>query len=110
MRYGALRVMAWVMRVIGWSIVVVGLVGSCVFTALAVAGLGLNQAGGNALTGLFGGGGVLLLGLGITLLWGVPYLAVAEFIFLFMDMEQNTREMATALKGHAEGGTTSSSD
>lgn len=105
MRYRALRIVATVYRVIGWIVIVVGVLASCGFAALTLTGTafigpyGMGPRGGGqfaegVIVGLF----TLVGGLIMTALSGITLLAIAEGIYVFLDIEENTREIARRIK------------
>ena len=105
MRYRALRIVATVYRVIGWIVIVVGVLSSCGFAAFAVAAPGLLRGAmgyGYPRAGMAGGviGAIigLVVGLIMTALYGITLLAIAEGIQVFLDIEENTREIARRIK------------
>ena len=82
MRYRALRIVATVYRVIGWIVIVVGVLSSCVVAALAATGpMARSDIG-------------IIVGLVMGLVMGITLLATAEGIEVFLDIEENTREIA----------------
>lgn len=106
MRYRALRIVATVYRVLGWIVIVVGVLSSCGFAALAIAtptlfggamGYGYAPRAGIA-GGVVGAIIMLVMGLIMTALYGITLLAIAEGIQVFLDIEENTREMAKRLR------------
>ena len=108
MRYRALRIVATVYRIIGWIVIVVGVLCSCGFAALAIAapqwfggamGMGYGYfprtgIAGGVIVGIIG----LVMGLVITGLKGITLLAIAEGIQIFLDIEENTREIARRIR------------
>lgn len=107
MRYRALRIVATIYRIIGWIIIVIGALGTCVSSVAAVAGASYmgRQFGYRAGAGL----GViqaviiLIIGLLYTGIIGVTLLAFAEGIQVFLDIEENTREIARRIRELAGG-------
>ena len=105
MRYRALHIVATVYRVIGWIVIVVGVLSSCGFAAIAVTAprwLGGAMPYGYPRAGMAGGviGAVigLVMGLIMTALYGITLLAIAEGIYVFLDIEENTREIARRIR------------
>jgi len=107
MRYRALRIVATIYRIIGWIVIVVGVLSSCGFAALAVAapqwfGGAMGYTGYGARAGMAGGviGAVMVLVMGLimTALYGITLLALAEAICVFLDIEENTREIARRIR------------
>ncbi len=96
-KYKFLRAAATIFRVIGWIILVVGVLGSI----LAAASVGV-LGGFFSDTGYSGGiiGAVVIAVLGIlysVIIW-ISLLAAAELMYVFMDIEKNTRETALRLR------------
>jgi len=106
MRYRALHIVATIYRVIGWIIIVVGVLSSCVFAAFAVTAprwlQGAMGYGYFPRAGITGGviGAIigLVMGLIMTALYGITLLAIAEGIEVFLDIEENTREIARRIR------------
>lgn len=105
-RYGALRIIGTIYKVLGivvGVITVLGALGSCLSSLLggaALGGLGEDVGGG-----LFAGGASLLLGLLIavvSLIYGgavaVSLYALGEGVFLFISLEENTRRTTELLE------------
>jgi len=85
---------------------VVGVLSSCGFAVFAVAapqwftgamGYGYAPRAGMA-GGVIGAVIALVMGLIMTALYGITILAIAEGIQVFLDIEENTREMAKRLR------------
>jgi len=83
-RYGALRTIASFFKTLAWIAVVVGVIAS---VAVAVAARGWVHTLWAFL------GGLVATGVSFLLLY-----AYGEFIYLFIDIEQNTRGIAERLK------------
>lgn len=106
MRYRVLRILATLYRVIGWIVIVVGVLSSCGFAAFTITAPGLLRGvmgyGYGPRAGMAGGivGAIvgLVMGLIITALYGVTFLAIAEGIQVFLDIEENTREIARRIR------------
>jgi len=90
-KYRFLPFAAKVLRIVGWIILVVGFIGSIGF------GIIIGSAEGGVVGGVpSAAGGVLLAIVGIIcsfLAW-VFLLTVRELLYLFMDVEENTRNTA----------------
>jgi len=106
MRYRALRIVATIYRIIGWLVIVVGVLSSCGFAVFAVAapqwftgamGYGYAPRAGMA-GGVIGAIIALLMGLVMTAFYGITILAIAEGIQVFLDIEENTREIAKRIR------------
>jgi len=104
MRYRALRIVATIYRVLGWIVIVVGVLSSCGFTALftttTVTGfpMGYGPRAEMMVGGVIGAIITLVMGLIMTALSGITLLAIAEGIYVFLDIEENTREIARRIK------------
>jgi len=105
MRYRALRIVATVYRIIGWIIIVIGILSSCAFAAFAVTAprwLSGPMRYAYPRAGMAGGviGAIvgLVMGLIMTALYGITLLAIAEGIEVFLDIEENTREIARRIR------------
>ena len=106
MRYRALHIVATIYRVLGWIVIVVGLLSSCAFAAFAITaprwlggpmGYGYFPRAGMA-GGVIGAIMGLVMGLIMTALSGITLLAIAEGIEVFLDIEENTREIARRIR------------
>lgn len=105
MRYRALRIVATVYRIIGWIVIVIGALGTCASSAVAVAGASYFSTVGQRF-GYRAGPGfgvieaiiILVIGLLYTGVIGVTLLAIAEGIHVFLDIEENTREIARRIR------------
>ncbi len=90
-RYTALRVVATIYRILGWIIVVVGIIGSIAFGVLA--GMGVEEYGEELGLGLGIGTTVAIIVGGVigSLLSGLGLLALADLFYVHIDIEENTR-------------------
>jgi len=105
-RYRALRAIAAVFKVLGWVILILGILGACVTSGgIVMSGgllgpLGAGQRGGGELGLVWGLLAaivtfiVMLLTVG---LYALILIAASEGIYVFLDIEENTREMARRL-------------
>ena len=104
-RYRALRTIATIFRILGWIILVLGIVGACGGSALTVLSgstmMGMGGVGGGSDTGF-----ILSLIMAIVVfvftvifvgLYALLLIAGSEAIYVFLDIEENTREMARRL-------------
>lgn len=90
-KYGFLSFAAKVLRIVGWIVLVVGVIGSIVYgimTANATNGGVGGLAGG--LAGFF----IAVVGVIFSFLAWVFMLTTRELLYLFMDVEENTRNTA----------------
>jgi magnesium-transporting ATPase (P-type) len=104
-KYRALRTIATIFRILGWVILVLGILSACGASAAMLLG-------GQTMMGMGGYGGagdagflyslifaiVAFVGTIVTLgLYALILIALAEGIQVFLDIEANTREMARRL-------------
>jgi uncharacterized membrane protein len=90
-KYGFLSFAAKVLRVVAWIVLVVGVIGSIgygIMTGSATNGGIGGLAGG--LAGLF----IAVVGVILSFLGWVFLLTTRELLYLFMDVEENTRNTA----------------
>jgi len=94
MKYGSLRTIAAMLKILAWLILVLGVIVS-ILTGAAAADLAEEElrAGGATTAAVYIIGGIISSLLGFLLLLATSYL-----IYLFIDVEQNTRETAERLK------------
>jgi len=87
-KYRFLRKAATIFKIIGWIVLVVGVIGSIV--------LGIVMG---TQVPMFGGFGVIYAVFGIvySVIGWISLLAFAEILYLLIDVEQNTRETAEHL-------------
>ncbi len=90
-KYSFLPFAARVLKVVGWIVLVVGVIGSIVF-GITVGGASNGGVAGVAgtLAGIF----VAVGGIIVSFLAWVFLLATSELFYLFMDVEENTRNTA----------------
>ncbi len=91
-KYKFLRIAATIYKVVAWIVLVVGVISSI---AMGIAGTLVGGVVDNS----GGGAGVLVAIMGIiysVVMW-IGMLAIAELFYLFMDVEQNTRETSERL-------------
>ena len=88
-KYRFLRIAATIFKVIGWVVLVVGIIGSIVMSTT----MGI-------LAPEFGGFGALyaIFGILYSVIAWVSLLAFAQILYLLIDLEQNTRETADRLR------------
>jgi len=105
MRYRALFAIAWITRIIALLLIIALVLGSCIVAVIAAAGSGLAaETGVDAFSGAMGGLLIFVLGILYAVLVGLPLLALAELIFLFLDIERNTRETVELLRRGGQTG------
>ncbi len=95
-RFAALRFIGGIFRILAWIVMALGIIGAILVFGMAV--LSLASATGNATSGLVWGltGSVgVLFGAGINF---ILLYAAGETIFLFIAIEENTREVAYQLR------------
>lgn len=88
-KYGALRTVALIFTIIAWIVLIVGVIGS-------IAGGVLGLVGD---MGMLAAVGVIVGGIILSLVYFLILLAFAQLIYLFVDVERNTRETAYRLRG-----------
>jgi hypothetical protein len=104
-RYRALRTIATIFRILGWIILVLGILGACGSAAAMVLG-GSTMMGMGGYQG--GGDQSFILSLIVAIfvfvftvifvgLYALLLIAGSEAIYVFLDIEENTREMARRL-------------
>jgi hypothetical protein len=105
-RYRALRTIATIFKVLGWVILILGILGSCGISGLmAVGGASVPLIGG---PGQQGGSEAALVGIIMAIvtfiatlvtvgLYALILIAASEAIYVFLDIEENTREMVRRL-------------
>jgi len=105
-RYRALRTIATIFKVVGWMVLVLGILSACGTSGLILVGgasvPGMMDLGGGAgqggLVWGFVGAVVMFLVMMVTVgLYALILIATAEGIYVFLDIEENTREMARRL-------------
>ena len=103
-KYRALRTISTIFKVLGWVILILGILGACGTSALMVLGggtyMGLGGSGGGD-AGLVYGlvlGVVFFIVMIVTVgIYALILIAASEGINVFLDIEENTREMAGRL-------------
>lgn len=108
-KYRALRAIAFVFQVLAWVSLVlailgaIGSVGAGLLGAVTIPALenfnGANLAIGGVVAGIIGAVGVLLVGI----LNFILLLAVSEYIYVQLDIEQNTRQSSEYLRQLVQG-------
>jgi len=90
-KYNFLPFAAKVLKVVGWIVLVVGVIGSIIF-GITTGNASNGAVGGLAgtLTGIF----IAVGGIIVSFLAWVFLLATSELFYLFMDVEENTRNTA----------------
>ena len=95
-KYGALRTVAIIITVIAWIVLIIGVIGSIAAGAIGADLLGLG----------YGGGTYMAVTIVVGVVWSVLsflfLLAFAQLIFLLVDVERNTREIAYRLRSGQE--------
>jgi len=112
-KYRALRTIAVVFKVLGWITIVLGVLSSCAWAALGLFGglaslsaLSGSELDSSATAGILSGGVIgtiavvvgLIIALVITAVYALLLFAASEGIYVFLDIERNTREAAELLK------------
>jgi hypothetical protein len=104
-RYRALRTIATIFKVLGWLILILGILGACGASASMLLGgatyMGMAAPGGGSDAGLVYGlvlAVVIFIVMLVTVgLYALLLIAASEGIYVFLDIEENTREMAKQL-------------
>ncbi len=86
-RYPFLRFAGGVLRIVGWIVLVLGVIGSI----LAGVFLGMTE---NGFIAILVGGVIMLMGIISAFLAWLLLLATREIFYLLIDVEQNTRDTA----------------
>lgn len=95
-KYGLLRIIAFVLKVLAWVVLALGIVG--MFGLFGMGGsFGPNDAVLRSLT-TAGAPAVLL----IAIIWFVQLFAFGSILSLLIDIEQNTRALASDVGGETE--------
>jgi hypothetical protein len=101
-KYGVLRTIATINKIIAWIVLVLGVLGGCVSLAFGLLP-GLTSAGSRTAPALLMGGlaAGLMTSIG-AIFFAVVYFLVfysfGEMIYLLIDLEENTRTTAEHLK------------
>ena len=104
MKYRALRIISTVFKILGWVVLVLGILSTCAWSALfAITGSGIGLGGGRESAA--GGIGVILIAIGVFLggiiasgLYSLLFFAVGELVQVVLDIEANTRGMVEGLR------------
>jgi hypothetical protein len=97
-KYGFLSFAAKVLRIVAWVVLVVGVIGSIVF-GISTAGSTTPVVGGIA--GSIAGFFFAVIGSIFSFLAWVLLLATREILYLLMDVEENTRNTAEGVAKEA---------
>jgi len=92
-KYGALRAVATVYRIIGWVVIIGGSLFSIALAVLALGGTGA-LADFIPLSAGMGTVGIALVGLIVSILSGLFLVAFADVCYVLIDIEKNTRSKA----------------
>ncbi len=90
-KYAALRTVAVIITVIAWIVLIVGVIGSIAGGVMAIG----TTLGSYAIL-------TIIVGIVASILYFLVLLAFAQLIYLFVDVERNTREIAYRLRGGQE--------
>ncbi|MBI4788194.1 MAG: hypothetical protein HY782_14275 [Chloroflexi bacterium] len=101
-KFGVLRIVATIYKVLGWIVLVIGVLGACGAVAISAVGTSVIGARNAEALGLGTGGlvGGLILGLGaifFAILYFLLLYAFGELISLLIALEENTRLTAERL-------------
>jgi hypothetical protein len=111
-KYRALRTIATIFKVLGWVVLILGILGACGSSAMAV--FGGSTVWGMAGAGRGGSDVSLVYSLVIAVvifivaivtvgLYALALIAASEGIQVFLDIEANTRDMAKGLAQRGAG-------
>jgi hypothetical protein len=100
-RFGVLRIVATIYKVLAWIVLVIGVLGACGSIALgalpALGGAGARSLGLGA-GGLLGGVVMGLVAIFFAVLYFLLLYAFGEMVYLLIALEENTRLTAERLK------------
>ena len=101
-KYRALRTIAVIFRILGWVTLIVGILGACLTSGILVFApsliFGPGQQGGSEMTILIIAAVVVFIALVVSVgLYALILIAASEGIYVFLDIEENTRKMAMQL-------------
>lgn len=105
-KYGVLRIIATINKIIAWIVLVLGVLGGCVSLAVGVLP-GLTAASSRTAPALLAGGLMMGLATGvgaivISVIYFLVFYSFGELIYLLIDLEENTRATAEQLKNIAK--------
>jgi magnesium-transporting ATPase (P-type) len=111
-KYRALRTIATIFKVLGWVMLILGILGACgssaavVFGGSTMMGLGGAGRGGSDVSAVYS----LVIAVVIFIvtivtvgLYALLLIAASEGIYVFLDIEANTRQMAKHLSQRGGG-------
>jgi uncharacterized membrane protein len=90
-KYGFLSFAAKVLRIVAWIVLVVGVVGSIIYGIITGSA---TNGGIGGLAGSLAGFFIAVVGIIFSFLGWVFLLTTRELLYLFMDVEENTRNTA----------------
>ncbi len=103
MRYGVLRVIGMVLRITGWFAMFIIVLVSFLLAVLMAAGATLTPGSTvGILSGATGAFIIFIGGLIYALIVGIPLIAIGELVFVFIDIEKNTRDTVNLLRSKEE--------
>lgn len=101
-KYGVLRIIATINKVIAWIVLVLGVLGGCVSLVAGVlpglAATGSRTAPGLLVGGLAAGIVTSVGAIFISVIYFLVFYSFGELIYLLIDLEENTRATAEQLK------------
>jgi len=92
-KYYALRIISSVYKIIGWTIIIGGWLFSILFSIFGAAAYMMSNQSLRGLAFLAVPAGIIS-GFSLFSLIGLPFLALSEGIYVFIDIENNTRALA----------------
>lgn len=88
-KYGLLRAIAFVLKLLGWVVLLAALIG----TILLLTGLGGNATADNQVFRTLAAAGVVVTPL-LGVIWFIQLFAFGSILSLLVDVEENTRALA----------------
>jgi len=102
MKYRALRTISTIYKILAWVVLVMGVLGVCVSSALTATGavslLGREEGAAAGVSVIVGAGITFVVGLLLVGFYGLLLFAVSEGIQVMLAIEDNTRQMVEALR------------
>lgn len=101
-KYGVLRIIATINKILAWLVLVLGVLGGCVSLGVGLLPA-LSSAGSRGAPGLLVGGlaAGMVTGVGaifVSVIYFLVFYSFGELIYLLIDLEENTRTTAERLK------------
>lgn len=93
-KYGLLRAIAFILKLLGWVVLLAALIG----TILLLTGLGGSTASDNQILRSLTAVGVIMTPL-LGVIWFIQLFAFGSILSLLIDVEENTRALAAQGQG-----------